>query len=156
MRCVSPWYNRTGWLGVKHQLSYLLFFFFNPLTRSPKLSSLRPLFLCYSFVPLIFTSCNVHYITSISLHVIVMPTFFPNPGHNNSRIKQLNRKQSILHLIVHRLTLASVFCSLKKKERERKKRENHFTAKSLRRLFQGISPENNFNFFKEINIFGNI
>ncbi len=39
-----------------------------------------------------------------------MPTFFPNPGHNNSRIKQLNRKQSILHLIVHRLTLASVFC----------------------------------------------
>ena len=24
MRCVSPWYNRTGWLGVKHQLTYLL------------------------------------------------------------------------------------------------------------------------------------
>ena len=24
MRCVSPWYNRTGWLGVKHQLAYLL------------------------------------------------------------------------------------------------------------------------------------
>ena len=22
-RCVSPWYNRTGWLGVKHQLTYL-------------------------------------------------------------------------------------------------------------------------------------
>ena len=21
----SPWYNRTGWLGVKHQLTYLLF-----------------------------------------------------------------------------------------------------------------------------------
>ena len=20
----SPWYNRTGWLGVKHQLTYLL------------------------------------------------------------------------------------------------------------------------------------
>ena len=24
MKCVSPWYNRTGWLGVKHQLTYLL------------------------------------------------------------------------------------------------------------------------------------
>ena len=24
MRCVSPWYNRTGWLGVKHQLTYSL------------------------------------------------------------------------------------------------------------------------------------
>ena len=24
MRCVSPWYNRTGWLDVKHQLTYLL------------------------------------------------------------------------------------------------------------------------------------
>ena len=23
MWCVSPWYNRTGWLGVKHQLTYL-------------------------------------------------------------------------------------------------------------------------------------
>ena len=23
VRCVSPWYNRTGWLGVKHQLTYL-------------------------------------------------------------------------------------------------------------------------------------
>ena len=23
MRCVSPWYNRTGWLGLKHQLTYL-------------------------------------------------------------------------------------------------------------------------------------
>ena len=22
MRCVSPWYNCTGWLGVKHQLTY--------------------------------------------------------------------------------------------------------------------------------------
>ena len=22
--CTSPWYNRTGWLGVKHQLTYLL------------------------------------------------------------------------------------------------------------------------------------
>ena len=22
--CISPWYNRTGWLGVKHQLTYLL------------------------------------------------------------------------------------------------------------------------------------
>ena len=28
--CVSPWYNRTGWLGVNHQLTYLLtlLFFF--------------------------------------------------------------------------------------------------------------------------------
>ena len=26
--CVhSPWYNRTGWLGVKHQLTYLLTYF---------------------------------------------------------------------------------------------------------------------------------
>ena len=24
IRCVSPWYNRTGWLGVKHQLIYLI------------------------------------------------------------------------------------------------------------------------------------
>ena len=23
MRCVSPWYNHTGWQGVKHQLTYL-------------------------------------------------------------------------------------------------------------------------------------
>ena len=23
-KCVSPWYNRTGWLGVKHQFTYLL------------------------------------------------------------------------------------------------------------------------------------
>ena len=27
MRCVSPWYNRTGWLGVKRQLTYLLTYF---------------------------------------------------------------------------------------------------------------------------------
>ena len=33
-------------------------------------------------------------------------------------------------------------------------RESHFTAKSLRMLFQGISPEKIFNFLKEINIFG--
>ena len=24
MRCVSPWYNHPGWLGVKHQFTYLL------------------------------------------------------------------------------------------------------------------------------------
>ena len=35
-------------------------------------------------------------------------------------------------------------------------RESHFTAKSLRMLFQDISPENIFNFLKEINIFGKI
>ena len=35
-------------------------------------------------------------------------------------------------------------------------RESHFTAKSLRMLFQDISPEKIFNFLKEINIFGNI
>ena len=22
-KCVLPWYNRTGWLGVKHQFTYL-------------------------------------------------------------------------------------------------------------------------------------
>ena len=33
-------------------------------------------------------------------------------------------------------------------------RESHFTAKSLRMLFQDISPEKIFNFLKEINIFG--
>ena len=22
-KCVSPWYNHTGWLGVKHQFTYL-------------------------------------------------------------------------------------------------------------------------------------
>ena len=33
-------------------------------------------------------------------------------------------------------------------------REIHFTAKSLRMLFQDISPEKIFNFLKEINIFG--
>ena len=26
MRGVSPWYNHTGWLGVKHQLTYLLLY----------------------------------------------------------------------------------------------------------------------------------
>ena len=35
-------------------------------------------------------------------------------------------------------------------------RESHFTAKSLRMLFQDILPEKIFNFLKEINIFGNI
>ena len=35
-------------------------------------------------------------------------------------------------------------------------RESHFTAKSLRRLFQDISPEKIFNFLKEINIFRKI
>ena len=33
-------------------------------------------------------------------------------------------------------------------------RESHFTAKSLRMLFQDILPEKIFNFLKEINIFG--
>ena len=33
-------------------------------------------------------------------------------------------------------------------------RESHVTAKSLRMLFQDISPEKIFNFLKEINIFG--
>ena len=33
-------------------------------------------------------------------------------------------------------------------------RESHFTAKSLRMLFQDISPEKGFNCLKEINIFG--
>ena len=33
-------------------------------------------------------------------------------------------------------------------------RESHFTAKSLRMLFQDISPEKIFNFLKEINILG--
>ena len=35
-------------------------------------------------------------------------------------------------------------------------RESHFTARSLRVLFQEILPEQIFNFLKEINIFGNI
>ena len=35
-------------------------------------------------------------------------------------------------------------------------RERHFTAKSLRMLFQDILSEKIFNFFKEINIFGKI
>ena len=35
-------------------------------------------------------------------------------------------------------------------------RENHFTAKSLRMLFQDILPEKIFNFLKEINMFGKI
>ena len=33
-------------------------------------------------------------------------------------------------------------------------RESHFTAKSLRMLFQDILPEKIVNFLKEINIFG--
>ena len=33
-------------------------------------------------------------------------------------------------------------------------RESHFTAQSLRVLFQDIPPEKIFNFLKEINIFG--
>ena len=36
------------------------------------------------------------------------------------------------------------------------KRESHFIAKSLRRLFQDISPEKILYFLIEINIFGNI
>ena len=35
-------------------------------------------------------------------------------------------------------------------------RESHFTAKSLRMLFQDILPEKIFYFLKEINIFGKI
>ena len=35
-------------------------------------------------------------------------------------------------------------------------RESHFTAQSLRILFQDISPEKIFNFLKEINIFRKI
>ena len=35
-------------------------------------------------------------------------------------------------------------------------RESHFTAKSLRMLFQDIPPEKIYNFLKEINIFGKI
>ena len=35
-------------------------------------------------------------------------------------------------------------------------RQSHFTAQSLRVLFQEISPEKIFNFLKEINIFGKI
>ena len=35
-------------------------------------------------------------------------------------------------------------------------RESHFTAQSLRVLFQDISLEKIFNFLKEINIFGKI
>ena len=35
-------------------------------------------------------------------------------------------------------------------------RKRHFTAKSLRMLFQDISPEKIFNFLKEISIFGKI
>ena len=35
-------------------------------------------------------------------------------------------------------------------------RESHFTAKSLRMLFQDILPEKIFNFLKEINMFGKI
>ena len=25
--CSSPWYNHTGWLGIKHQVTYYLMFF---------------------------------------------------------------------------------------------------------------------------------
>ena len=35
-------------------------------------------------------------------------------------------------------------------------RESHFTAQSLRMLFQDISPEKIFNFLKAINIIGKI
>ena len=35
-------------------------------------------------------------------------------------------------------------------------RESHFTAQSLRMLFQDISPEKIFNCLKETNIFGKI
>ena len=35
-------------------------------------------------------------------------------------------------------------------------RESHFTAQTLRMLFQDISPEKIFKFLKEINIFGKI
>ena len=38
---VSPWYNRTGWLGVKHQLIYLLNHVLMKTTKYP-LSHRRP------------------------------------------------------------------------------------------------------------------
>ena len=35
-KCVSPWYNHTGWLGVKHQFTYVLL---TVLGGSPKLTT---------------------------------------------------------------------------------------------------------------------
>ena len=35
-------------------------------------------------------------------------------------------------------------------------RKSHFTAQSLRMLFQDVLPEKIFNFLKEVNIFGRI
>ena len=36
--CVSPWYNRTGWLGVKHQVTYLITYWTQDLSVSLSLS----------------------------------------------------------------------------------------------------------------------
>ena len=46
MRCLSPWYNRTGWLGVKHQLTYILLLsnfeiFFLPQKTKPNIIRLH-------------------------------------------------------------------------------------------------------------------
>ena len=52
----SPWYNRTGWLGVKHQLTYLLVFFTELFTQSiwHVSRSMTPTF-CLWFDSLCFT-----------------------------------------------------------------------------------------------------
>ena len=50
MRCVSPWYNRPGWLGVKHQLIYLLTY--------PTLEFF--IFLDYPFLFVSFSSGRTH------------------------------------------------------------------------------------------------
>ena len=31
---LSPWYNRNGWLGIKHQVSYLLVIFLQKIPQS--------------------------------------------------------------------------------------------------------------------------
>ena len=92
---VLPWYNRTGWLGVKHQLTYLriclsrlpiLFVFANsPLHPHPP-----PLHLClsaigYRLLP-VLTDQNRNYHTLIFC-VIIITRHFSLSSQQQIRIK---------------------------------------------------------------------
>ena len=54
LHIISPWYNRTGWLGVKHQVIYLLTAYYFPrvgsmtaLTKQQKNNPLSMSFICW-------------------------------------------------------------------------------------------------------------
>ena len=57
---VSPWYNRTGWLGIKHQLTYLL--------TSPQYGDLKSIIFQYSLVG------NIQFLTGLASHNDIIPS----------------------------------------------------------------------------------